>query len=163
MTAITGAEWRALVDTLVPGDGRFPAASAVGTHGLAAERWRDWHGEAEAEALAEALRAAGGPLHPHDPGKQVDVLRRLERDAPGLFGALRAVVYLAYYGQPEVCDAIRALGFAYNDAPLPAGYALPAFDTGAHAPQHARGSYVATDAVRRVDLAGLDFLSRDEP
>lgn len=159
MTIIPGAEWQALVDALIPGEGAFPAASTVGTHGLVAHRWRSWQGDAE--PLAAALAAAGGPLAPLDTGLRVEVVARLERDAPALFATLRGIVYLAYYEQPEVCEAIRGLGFAYNDAPLPTGYALEPFDPAVDAPRHGRGGWVATEAVRRVDLSGLYFLKGD--
>ena len=68
-------------------------------------------------------------------------------------------MYLTYYQTPAVQDAIRALGFAYNATPLPAGYAVGQFDAERDTPRHGRGRFLATDEVRRVDLSQLDFVN----
>lgn len=155
---IAPAELVALVDTLIPGDGQFPAASTVGVHGVVTLRWRDLMGADGLDALAAALSRHGGPLAPLETDGRVAVLRRLEAAEPPLFAALRMTVYLAYYEQPAVTEQVRALGFAYNEAPLPEGYALDPFDPAEDAPKHRRGHFVPTGAVSRVDLSGLDFL-----
>jgi hypothetical protein len=156
---IASAELVALVDTLIPGDGQFPAASAVGVHGVVTLRWRDLMGADALATLGAALDRHGGPLAALDGDGRAAVLRRLEFAEPLLFAALRMTVYLAYYEQPSVTAQVRALGFAYNEAPLPDGYALDPFDPAEDAPKHRRGRFVATEAVARVDLSGLDFLT----
>ncbi len=67
------------------------------------------------------------------------------------------VVYLSYYENPAVVEAVRGLGHTYNDAPQPAGYAMAPFDPAdpLQAPTHRRGRFVATNRVRRVDLSAL--------
>lgn len=155
---IASAELVALVDTLIPGDGQFPPASAVGVHGVVTLRWRDLMGADALATLGAALERQGGPLAPLDGEGRAAVLRRLEFADPLLFAALRMTVYLAYYEQPSVTEQVRALGFAYNEAPLPDGYALDPFDPAEDAPRHRRGHFVPTGAVSRVDLSGLDFL-----
>jgi hypothetical protein len=57
-----------------------------------------------------------------------------------------------------VHEAIRAMGFTYHAAPLPAGYDVGRFDPATDTPRYRRGAFVPTDQVRRVDLAKLDFL-----
>ena len=148
---------RELVDVLLPGDGRFPAASAAGTHGAVAERLLAQVGESALDDLAAALVDCGGPLAPLDKAAREAVVRRFEETLPEQFETLRMVSYLAYYESPAVVRAVRALGHDYNDAPQPAGYAMAPFDEGdpQQAPAHRRGSYVRTGDVTRLDLAPL--------
>lgn len=159
--SLAPAELVALVDTLVPGDGLFPAASAVGVHGVFALRWRELMGVDALALLAAALARHGGPLAGQGGDGRAAAVAMLEAAEPQLFAALRMTVYLAYYEQPAVTGQVRALGFAYNDAPLPDGYVLDPFEPSVDAPAHRRGSFVPTEAVRRVDLSGLDFLAGD--
>ncbi|MFO1036347.1 MAG: hypothetical protein U1E45_05850 [Geminicoccaceae bacterium] len=143
-TALDPAELVALADTMLPGDDLFPAASLVGAHGVLAQRLRTL---GVLERLAPALAAAGAPLARLDEGARETVARRLEQNEPELFAAVRLALYTGYYEQPAVIEAIRALGFTYNDAPLPEGYALEPFDIEADLPQHGRGHWVPTDEV----------------
>lgn len=154
-------ELAALADVMIPGDGAFPSASAVGAHGLLADRLRELGGSSLVERLRAALTVNGGPLAAQAPAQRVQTVASLERTEPELFAQARMALYLAYYAQPDVIAAVRQLGFAYNDAPLPQGYALDPFDPAIDAPKHGRGRYVATEAVRRVDLSGLDFLGEE--
>ena len=148
---------RALVDVLLPGDGRFPAASDAGTHGLVADRLVAQAGESALDDLAAALAACGGPLAPLGPAERQAVVRRFEATHPEQFETLRTIAYLAYYESPAVVRAVRALGHVYNDAPQPLGYAMAPFDERdpAQAPAHRRGFYVGTEEVARLDLAPL--------
>ena len=147
----------ALVDVLLPGDGRFPAASEAGTHGLVAERLVAQTGESALDDLARAIADCGGPLGPLSAAERHAVVRRFETDCPEQFETLRMIAYLAYYESPAVVRAVRALGHVYNDAPQPAGYVMAAFDEGdpLQAPAHRRGHYVRTADVARLDLAPL--------
>ena len=139
----------ALLGVLLPGDGLFPPAAALGRAGLVAGRLGELGGPAALDRLAAAL--------PPDP--QPAAIARLEREQPALFELVVKVAYLSYYEQPAVQAAIRALGFPYNATPLPAGYAVGGFDAERDPPRHGRGRYVATVDVRRVDLGALDFLA----
>jgi hypothetical protein len=151
-------ELAALAEVMIPGDDAFPSASAVGAHAVLASRLRELGGAELVERVVTALGAAGGPLAPLAGDARTAVVERFERAEPELFAQLRMALYLAYYEQPDVIAAVRGLGFDYNDAPLPRGYALEPFDPAIDAPRHRRGGYVATESVRRVDLSGLDFL-----
>ena len=155
--AAMAAMLRELVDVLLPGDGRFPAASDAGTHGVVADRLVAQSGEAALDDLAQTIGACGGPLGPLDASERQEVVRRFEADYPEQFETLRMIAYLAYYESPAVVRAVRSLGHVYNDAPQPAGYAMAPFDESDphQAPAHRRGHYVRTEDVTRLDLTPL--------
>ena len=155
--AVIAAMLKELVDVLLPGDGRFPAASDAGTHGLVADRLMAQSGESALDDLAQTLADCGGPLSPLSREERQAVVRRMEETQPEQFETLRMVSYLAYYESPAVVRAVRALGHVYNDAPQPAGYAMSPFDESdpLQAPAHRRGHYVGTEHVTRLDLAPL--------
>lgn len=138
----------ALVGLLLPGDAQFPPAATLGLSDLVATRLGELGGPAALDWLAAALPSAPDPA----------AVVRLEREQPALFELVLKVAYLTYYEQPAVRAAIRALGFAYNETPLPAGYEVGSFDIERDRPRHGRGRFVATAEVHRVDLGGLDFL-----
>ena len=155
--AAIAAMLKELVDVLLPGDGRFPAASEAGIHGVVADRLVAQAGESALDDLAATVAACGGPLAPLGPAERQAVVRRIEETRTELFETLRMIGYLAYYESPAVVRAVRALGHVYNDAPQPAGYAMAPFDERdpAQAPAHRRGAYVRTEEVARLDLAPL--------
>ena len=155
--AAIAAMLRELVDVLLPGDGRFPAASDAGIHGVVANRLVAQAGESALDDLARTVAACGGPLAPLDPAERQAVVRRFEQAHPAQFETLRMIGYLAYYESPAVVGAVRSLGHVYNDAPQPAGYAMAPFDERdpTQAPAHRRGGYVRTEEVARLDLAPL--------
>ena len=128
-----------LVDAMIPGDDSFPKASNVGVHGALANRLRELQGPDARDGLMTAIGAARGK----------DALERLERGQPDLFAALRMIVYLSYYEQPAVIEALRDLGHIYNDAPLPKGYDLDPFDPVVDLPD-VKGRYVPTEAFERT-------------
>jgi hypothetical protein len=151
------AELRALLDTLLPGDARFPSADEVGLHGIFADRLRATAGADALAQLVARLAAHGGPLGGLSPEARRAVVERLAAEDAELFARVRMIAYLVYYESPLVVQALRALGHVYNHAPLPEGYALAPFDPGDpfQAPRHGRGGFVPTDAVRRVALDTL--------
>ncbi|MCY4406873.1 MAG: hypothetical protein OXC15_10930 [Rhodospirillaceae bacterium] len=151
------ATLKALVDVLLPGDERFPAASDAGTHGVVADRLVAQIGEAALDDLAQTIEACGGPLGPLGVTERQDVVRRFEAAHPEQFETLRMIAYLAYYESPAVVRAVRSLGHVYNDAPQPAGYVMAPFDESdpRQVPQHRRGGYVRTEDVTRLDLTPL--------
>ena len=148
---------RELVDVLLPGNGRFPAASDAGTHGVVADRLVAQLGETALDDLAQTIEACGGPLGPLGAAERQDVVRRFEADHPEQFETLRMIAYLSYYESPAVVRAVRSLGHVYNDAPQPAGYTMAPFDENdpLQAPAHRRGHYVKTEDVARLDLIPL--------
>ena len=153
--ATLAAELAALCDVMLPGDERFPAATAVGAHGVAMDRIRALAGGAGLDRIVHGLAECGGPLT--DAADPTAVAVEFEATEPDLFALVRMALFTAYYESPAVVRAIRAMGHDYNDAPLPRGYVMPAFDPEdpLNAPVHRRGFYVATDAVVRVDLSTL--------
>ena len=107
---------------------------------------------------ADGLRAILVHLRSHpDPSAG---LAALERERPADFLALWRLAVYGYYSRPETLAAIqRDHAPAYHGAPLPRGYAhaIAPWDPNdpLQRPRHRRGSYLPTDAVRRVDLALL--------
>jgi len=124
----------AVVDALIPGDEAFPKASDVGVHGVLASRLREMQGPQAYSRLLQALADSPDDL----------TATHLERDHADLFVAIRMIVYLAYYEQPAVIQAIRDLGFIYNDSPLPLGYELEPFNSAIDRPD-VQGTYFSTD------------------
>jgi hypothetical protein len=77
------------------------------------------------------------------------VLERMEAADPMAFAYLMQLVYHAYYSSRRVLAAMADRGYGYHGAPQPLGYAIS--ETMAR-PSRPRGTYVATEAVRRVKL-----------
>jgi len=142
-------------DVLLPGDDLFPSARGSGTALLLMARLEEG---GLVDRLEEALKAAGGPLTELGPEARRAVVARLEAEQPKLFADVLKPVYLTYYEQPAVVEAIRAIGIPYNATPLPEGYPVEPFDPARDAPQHSRGRWTRTEDVVRVDLSGLDYL-----
>lgn len=149
------AELAALCDTMLPGDQRFPSATAVGAQGVTMDRLRTLAGQDGLDRIVSRLRDCGGPLT--GAADLAGVVSAFETAEPDLFGMLRLALFTAYYESPAVVRAIRALGHDYNDAPQPRGYRMPAFDASdpLNAPAHSRGFYVATQDVTQVDPTSL--------
>ncbi len=145
-----------LVDVLIPGDSLFPPASQVGVQHALAERLRAHQSEDAIDRLVTTLSIERRAFTRLSPQERVRAVRRLERTDPGLFAFIRTATYFAYYQHPLVVRAIRQLGYEYNDAPQPRGYAMPPFDPALDAPSHQRGFYKKTEDVSRVDTSSLD-------
>jgi hypothetical protein len=141
-----------LVDALLPGGAGFPAASA--TRMIPQLATRLCLADANLLKRLAAVSAAQGGL-PQDVSGWRDAASRLEALEPKIFDEIRKYAYLTYYEQPPVIEAIRALGLHYNDAPLPTAYPNEPFDHARDAPCQARGRWIQTDAVQRVDLNRL--------
>jgi hypothetical protein len=150
---------RAFADTMIPGDGDFPAASEAGADALMADRLAAQGGPDEPAALAAALdRLAGGVFATFDAGSRAAAVAALQDAEPARFAWTRTVLYFSYYQQPAVVEAIRRMGVVYNDTPLPHGYRMLPFDS---APEGTapllgnRGTYRRTDGISRLDLGHL--------
>lgn len=110
-----------LVGALLPGGAGFPGGCATGMGAVL-------EGRLDAAVLDRVL-AAGDAAG-------------LEAGEPRVFAEVRKQAYLAYYEEPLVIAAIRALGHPYNDAPLPEGYPDDSVDP---APAHGRGRWIAVE------------------
>ncbi len=145
-----------LMATLLPGGAGFPPARDTGMAAVLAERLRLADASLPARLLAALTARGPGPA-----GAEAwqEAVARLEAVEPKLFAELRKYTYLTYYEQPAVIAAIRALGFRYNDQPLPEGYPDDPFEPGRDAPRHNRGRWLATDEIRPVDVSGLGLES----
>ncbi len=144
-----------LVDELIPGDDNWPSATSVGVHGLVAMRLAEQAGEAVLGQIVDAVVAAGGPFTERTPEERVAIVERFEAAEPGLFEQLRVAATFAYYESPLVVAAIRRLGRPYVLRPHLMGFPKRPFDFDTDTPRHDRGTYVATDDVRRVDTTDL--------
>ena len=145
-----------LMATLLPGSAGFPAARDTGMTGLLAERLRRADPDLPAQVLAALTR---GRAAPSTEEAWTDSAARMEAVDPKLFAEFRKYSYLTYYEQPAVIAAIRAMGFRYNDAPLPEGYPDEPFEPTRDQPQRPHGRWRRTEEVARVDLGGLDLES----
>jgi len=145
------------VDVLIPGDDKWPAASAIGVQGLLLSRVVEEWGEEEPRLIASALLAAGAPFAGHNAAERKAIVERLEASHPDLFAQLRSAVVLAYYESPVVAEAIRALGRPYLLRPHLVGYPSRPFDPARDTPAHGRGAYLKTGEVQPVDISGLDL------
>ncbi len=146
----------ALMRTVLPGGAGFPPAQETEMAPLLAERLRRMEPDYPRQILV-ALTAQGTVLDSSD--AWIEAAKRLEALEPKLFSEFCKHAYLTYYEQPQVIAAIRALGFRYNDQPLPDGYPDEPFDPDHDAPRHARGRWLQTHEIGRVDLGGLDLES----
>ena len=100
---------KAVIDRIVPADGRMPAASAVdGVPYIEAVIARD----AEIRKLVSAaLRGVGAGFAEDVAAGQVAALEKLERSDRAAFGAIRDLSYEAYYTSPQVW---RLLGYNFR-------------------------------------------------
>ena len=113
-----GSALAGLVGSLLPGGAGFPGGCATGMVDVLARRL-------DAGVLERVLVAGDA--------------EEFERLEPLVFREVRKQAYLAYYEEPSVIEAIRALGHPYNEAPLPEGYPDDSIDP---APTHGRGMWV---------------------
>ena len=107
------------------------------------------------DCVVDAVIAAGGPFIGRTPEERIAIVERLEAAEPALFEQVRVAATFAYYESPFVVEAIRRLGRPYALRPHVSGYPMAPFDLDKDTPRHGRGSYLATDTVRRADLSSL--------
>jgi hypothetical protein len=148
-----------LVEVLLPGDDAWPSGDAAGVQSILALRLLEQRGKADFAKVARAIVASGGPLAGLDEEARIAVVKRFETSEPALFGWIRDAAFIAYYENPFVAEVINAKGHIYELRPHIKGYPVPRFDIARNTPRHGRGRYVPTEAVRRVDTAGLDLES----
>jgi hypothetical protein len=151
----------AFLDTLLPGDDVFPAASATIAPDLFVRRWSTGEVVALPALLARLSRKRAFKALSEEERKAA--ARKLETEDGTLFVFVCRLAYLCYYQCPEVVMAIRALGHDYNLAPQPDGYAPLPRDPVYDSPRHSRGRYVGTAAAARVDLSVLPSFNAQPP
>ena len=154
---------RDLVDTLIPGDERWPPASLAGVQGVVAMRLLETRGEDALGELERAIAAAGGPLAELDAAARKRVVATFEANDATLFTLVRTATYLGYYENPAVIRQVQALGQPYQAVPIHRGYPQAPFDPARDAPRHGRGRYVPTAAVERLDLGLVTGGEHDRP
>jgi hypothetical protein len=137
-----GQDKLAFADVLLPGDDLFPRASETGILAML-------------DRLPAGIAPALGPLATLEADARVARVGQLQAENPALFADAQKAVYLAYYEQPEVIAAIRAMGVPYHSVLLPEGYDIAPFDPLIDTPRHGRGAWVPTGNVRPLDLAPL--------
>jgi hypothetical protein len=144
------------LDALLPSAGSFPAPSATGIIDdfiiprlePAGSLPVPYPGLTADDLKAILLRLDGD-------GEIAGALERLELEFPVAFKGLWALAVYGYYSRPEVIEAIQQdHAPAYHGAPLPLGYehAIEPWnpDDPLQNPRQPRGSFIPTDAVRRI-------------
>lgn len=147
-----------LADTLLPGGGGWPSATAAGIGAMLAHRIRESAGSDGLVRIEAALRGSGGHW-PADEPARIAAVAAFEASDPALFGQVLEAAYYAYYESPLVVAAIHAKGRPYQLTPHRSGFELRPFDPARDIPSHGRGHYVATGDVRFVDAGPLDLAS----
>ncbi len=113
---------RAALETLLPGDGRFPGAAAIDL----VDRMSGIDHLHPAVAIASKHLPAD--MADRSASERTRLLQAWETDDPEGFGGFVIAAYSAYYTHPTVLAAIEAAtGYAARP-PQPAGYALAPFD-----------------------------------
>ncbi|SMY08172.1 hypothetical protein [Flavimaricola marinus] len=123
----------AMLDTMIPGDADFPAASAIGLHDALTTHDRF---AAPYAAITALLPDGFDALSAKD---KEAALTDLERQSPAEFNALTVGAYSLYYTHPQVAAVIEALTGHTARPPQPAGHPLEPFDPAMVAVPAARG------------------------
>lgn len=162
------AVFEAIADTMIPKSGNFPAPSEVGVVDFAGRYttpsgYRAKHFPfVEEDAFKESLDQLALAVLDGEQSATAGEIARVEQEQPGLFEQLRALVYFGYYSAPEVTLAIRRsipAGSDYHGPPMPYGYLDSIEDWNEdRLAAKGRGSYLATDEVRRIDLTTLSWI-----
>jgi hypothetical protein len=111
-----------LLDTMIPGDVDFPAASAVGLHAalVAHERF--------AAPYKQILALLPDAFDKGSPESREGALTEIEVLHPDFFNRLTVGAYSLYYTHPQVAAVIESLTGHTARAPQPAGHPLAPFD-----------------------------------
>jgi len=112
----------ALLDTLLPGDGNFPAASATSTTERLGIHDRF------AATIAGVASALPPDFSALSTAQRTAALAEVETAQPADFHAFLTGVYSLYYTDPAVAEAIARLTGYQTRPPQPEGYALEPFD-----------------------------------
>jgi hypothetical protein len=174
-TETQAAVLNAVADTLIPPADGWPAPSEVDIVAFAGRYttptgYKNKHypfaSEDEFKAGLDRLGAgfAGGSQK-----SRTDAIAALESAEDPLFEQLRALVYYGYYSRPEVTLAIRKnipAGRDYHGPPLPYGYLETTEpwdeETLSVAGEGHGATYLETDAVRPLDLSGIEWVNKQK-
>lgn len=148
-----------LVDVLIPGGDGWPAASAVGVQHAMLMRLLDTRGDLALASLSDLLEKYGFN-GPRGSEAQIESASRMEANDPEAFLWIRSSANYAYYESPVVVSLIDSKGTPYRLMPHLEGYDLAPFDEASQTPTHGRGQWIATDAVKPIDISGLDLQTR---
>ena len=126
LTDIERQDLSAAMDRLIPPTGERPGAGSMGLAEVV-ESFAGRHAPYHDALLAfvEALPQGGAErLHQRPGAEQDNILKTVELTLPAMFHVVLELVYMAYYGDPRVQNAI-----GYRSGPLqPRGYELPPFN-----------------------------------
>ena len=111
-----------LLDTIIPGDSDFPAASAVALHKALATHKRF------AAPYKQVLALLPDSFDKGTREVRAGMLAKIEIVHPDLFNGLIVGAYSMYYTHPKVAGAIESLTGHTAHAPQPAGHPLASFD-----------------------------------
>jgi hypothetical protein len=150
----------AFADVLIPPAGDFPAPSQTGILSYFGRYIVDHRVEAahfpfvSLDAVDELADQLGKDFLRAYSEERNLLVQRLSEQNESLFVIFQALVYFAYYAQPEAVRAIQASGPAARDfhgPPQPYGY--PGEEPWDPALlSHGRGTYIRTEDVQRVDV-----------
>ena len=134
----------ALFDTLLPGDGNFPPASATSLAARVAMHDRF------AATLPPILARLPQGFGDRPATARIETLRAVELANPSAFAALQTGAYSLYYTHPAVAAAIARTTGLVARPPQPEGYTLKPFDP----------ALVAVPAARRRQYRTLSETPR---
>lgn len=142
----------AIAERMIPPSPGWPGATVLRVGDLIVPELR----ESEWTLLESALERLGTyeEFLKADGAGRDDMLRRLEREEPGLFDVLQRIVYLGYYAHPDVLVELRRRGYDINDAPQPDGYRMAPLDP-VLVPVDGPGHWIATADVHRLTNEGI--------
>lgn len=146
-----------LVDELIPGNDRWPAASEVGVQGVVMQRLFGGQPSPILERLSSSLDRSSDGLPTTTSDNRTAIVQRFSEMHPALFDQIYTAAVLAYYEMPAVIEAIRASGRPYSASSHEGGHAMPVFDLERDTPRHGRGSYLRTEDVAPLDLSSLEL------
>jgi hypothetical protein len=124
---VNQAFFDAIVDTLLPGDGPLPAASAVGLGRRLFASFSDARSESHPlSVIREIARRAGGAdfFTATNESDRVALVAAVEIESPEAFRKLAALVLADYC---ETDQVLAALGWR-SEPPQPQGHLLPTAD-----------------------------------
>lgn len=147
--------FEAALDALLPASGSFPPPSSTGIIDDFIMRRLDPAGNLPVPYPGLTVNDLKAILRRLDAVDMTVALQQLKTKFPVAFNGLWALAVYGYYSRTETIDAIqRDHAPDYHGAPLPLGYehAIEPWnpDDPLQNPSQPRGSYVPTDAVRRV-------------
>jgi hypothetical protein len=176
--AFTGqqaAVLNAVADTMIPPADGWPSPSEVdivtfaGRYITPAGYKNKHYPFATEDEFKAGLDRLGADFVNGSQQARTEAIAALESAEDPLFEQLRALVFYGYYSRPEVTMAIRKnlpAGRDYHGPPLPYGYLETTEpwdeETLSAAGEGNGGTYLETDAVRPLDVSGIEWVQRQQ-